>query len=609
MTRDQAFSLILLGAMIGLFLWDRWRYDLVALATLLVAVFAGIVPPDHAFSGFANPVLALIGGALIVSAAVGQSGIVAILVRRLMPRLRGPDRQTGVLVACVVLLSAFMKNVGALAIFIPVAFQIARRSDRSAAELLMPLSFASLLGGSVTLIGTSPNMLTANLRQELMGEPFHMFDFTPVGLGVALVGTLFLAFAWRLLPPARRRPDGAARFRVEDYTSELAIAAGSPLIGRTLGEAEALGANEISVTALIRKGYHRQPPMPSATLDRDDVLVVRADPQPLAQFAQDGKLAVVGSAASPDELGADDPPAPGKREAAPQDEPPRGRLAVVEGVVTAGSELIGRSAAELQLRRRHRVNVLAIGRSGRRIGARLHRVRFQPGDAIVFQGRPDTIHESLAALGVLPLAERQLALGRPRRPTLPLVILGVTMLASGLELVPVAIAFVAAALAVIICGLLTPRDAYGAVEWPILVLLGALIPVGEAVKTTGTTDLLAGLLAGFAAHLPGWGILAMILVTTMLATPILHHAPAVLVMGPIAAGIATRLGYHADPFLMAVALGAGSDFLSPIGHQSNTLVMGPGGYRFGDYWHLGLPLSALVVAVGVPLILFFWPLG
>jgi di/tricarboxylate transporter len=284
------------------------------------------------------------------------------------------------------------------------------------------------------------------------------------------------------------------------------------------------------------------------------------------------------------------------------------RLAVVEALVGLGSVLIGHSAAELRLRERYGVNVLAVSRGGRRTSARLRRARFQYGDAVVLQGEADRIYEIVARIGCLPLAERQLKLGRPRQLLLPLTILGVAMIVTGFEWVPVELAFVAAALLLVLCKLVRLDEAYAAVEWPILILLGALIPIGEAVKTTGTADVIAHAMSGYAGHLPGYGVLAVVLAATMLVTPMLHHAAAVLVMGPIAASLAQTLGYRIDPFLMAVAIGAGSDFLSPIGHQSNTLVMGPGGYRFGDYWKLGLPLSVLVVTLGVPLIAIVWPL-
>lgn len=606
MTHDQIFTLAILAGMIVLFLWDRIRYDLVGLIGLLVAVAAGIVPAKHAFDGFANPVLPLIGAALVVSAAIGQSGAVETLLRWLGPALRSRDAEVGVLAGCVALLSGFIKNVGTLAIFLPAALQVARRSDRSPSEFLMPLAFASLLGGSCTLIGTSPNMLISSVRQDLVGAPFAMFDFTPVGTGIAVLGVAFLAFGWRLIPRRRSRAADLA-LPFEGYTSELRVSRNSPYRRRTVGEVEELSGGAVAITGIIRQGGRRLVPSARWPLQAEDILIVEAEPQAIEQVARDGNLEVVGGEEAPPAAA----PATYVDEAdrpKPHEAPQAARLDVVEAVVNPNSPLIGRSAAELRLRELYGVNVLAISRRGERTRSRLRRRRFQLGDVIVFQGYPEAIHETVAALGCLPLAERQLKLGRPRQVAVPLAILAAAMAASGFELVPAPIAFVAAALIIILLRLLPIREAYDAIEWPILVMIGAMIPVGEAMSGTGTASLVASGLSQLALVLPPFGILAVVLATSMLITPVLHHAPAVLVMGPIAASLAQKLGYHIDPFLMAVAVGAGSDFLSPIGHQSNTLVLGPGGYRFSDYWHLGLPLSLLVLTLGVPLILIFWPL-
>lgn len=641
MNRAQILTIVILVAMVALFLWEKWRFDVVALMALLASVAAGIVPANKAFSGFANPVLPLIAAALIVSAAIGQSGAIEILVRRLGPLMKSRDLQVGVLVGCVVLLSAFVKNIGALAIFIPAAVQVARRANRSPSEFLMPLSFASLLGGSATLVGTSPNILASSVRQQLTGQPFHMFDFTPVGAGIAVLGALFLMFGWRLIPRGRRGEAGEAAFRIEDYTSEVRVGAGSPYIGQTVRQVEQHGGGDIAITAIIRDRIGRAVPSGGWRIYEDDVLVVEADSQALELVARDGKLDLVGGEEPPAavrgavvEAEKDKKPAKGRArprarsKAAAQPRPPTrtrkvkeeekedgderrggGHLTVVEAVVGARSPLIGQSAETLRLRERHGVNVLAISRSGRRrASSRMRRARFQLGDAVVLQGDADHIGDILARLGCLPLAERQLKLGRPRQLLLPLGILAVTMVVTGFEWVPVEVAFVAAAVALVLFRLVSLDEAYEAVDWPILILLGSLIPIGEAVKSTGTADLIAGALAGAAAHAPAFATIAAVLAVTMLATPVLHHAAAVLVMGPIAATLAQRLGFDIDPFLMAVAVGAGSDFLSPIGHQSNTLVMGLGGYRFGDYWKLGLPLSVLVIVLGTPLILLVWPL-
>jgi di/tricarboxylate transporter len=619
LSRDQIFTLIILGFLVVLFLWDRLRYDVVALLALLGAVAMGVVPADKAFNGFANPVLPLIAAALIVSVAIGQSGAVEVLLRRLGPAMRTKDSQVGVLVACVAVLSAFVKNVGALAIFVSAAIQVARRNKRSPSEFLMPLSFASLLGGSMTLIGTSPNLLASAVRRELTGQPFQMFDFTPVGAGLAIVGVLFLAFGWRLLPQRRGAASGM-NFTIEDYTGELRITAKSPFIGRTVGDIEKLNGGALDIVGLIRTQGRRQIPTRRWKLYEDDVLVVEADPQTLDQFARDGNLELIGTEEPPKQasekvlaVAARDPQVDdGKRKPSqqpPERPPPDERpLSTIEAVIAPGSDMIGRSAASLHLRERYGVNVLAIGRRGTLRRTRLRNARFKLGDTIVLQGHTGQLPDILTALGCLPLAERTLNLGRKRRIIVPLAILAVTVIVTGFEWVPAQIAFVGAALALVLLGLVTLKEAYSAAEWPILVLIGALIPIGEAVQQNGTAKLIATALAAHVAHLPDFAILAALMAATMLVTPILHHAAAVLVMGPIAASLAQQIGCKIDPFLMAVAFGAGSDFLSPIGHQSNTLVMGLGGYRFGDYWKLGLPLSVMVVALGVPLIMLFWPL-
>jgi Trk K+ transport system NAD-binding subunit len=430
-SRDQILTLAVLGCLIALFLWDRLRYDLVALLALLASIAAGVVPIDKAFSGFSNPVLPLIGAALIVSVAIGQSGAIEILLRHLNPLMTSQNLQVGVLVACVALLSAFMKNIGALAIFISAAIQVARRNNRSPSEFLMPLAFASLLGGSMTLIGTSPNLLISTVRQELGGEPFHMFDFTPVGGGIAVFGVLFLTLGWRLLPH-RRGAAGGANFAMEDYTSEVRLTEKSPFVGRTVGDIEKLGGGDLGIVALVRRGTGRQIPTRRWKLAADDVLVIEAEPQIIEQFARDGNLELVGSEKPPEktpekvmEIAASvvRVKSSGKFSARDRAMPERPlpderALGIVEAVISAGSDLIGRSAATMHLRERYGVNVLAIGRRGRRRSTRLRQTRFKMGDAIVLQGHTNLPSRHSPGPG-LPAACRAGAQPRPATPDLP----------------------------------------------------------------------------------------------------------------------------------------------------------------------------------------------
>jgi di/tricarboxylate transporter len=590
MTLPQGLSLAILGGLLVLFLWGRFRFDIVALLALLAAIACGVVPMGKAFSGFGNPLLPLIASALVVSTAVAKSGAIGEVVRLLRPLLSRGALQVGALTGVVAVLSAIIKNIGALAIFLPVATQVARRNKRSVGEFLMPMSFGSLVGGMMTLIGTSPNLIASSVRQELLGEPYRMFDFLPVGLGITLLGVAFLSFGWRLLPIRGSGPGDDAPFRIEDYISEAVLPEASPLIGKTVADIEKLSEGSVTVTAIIRDGKRRYTPTGYWRLDAGDVLVLEADPEELQSLIQAAHLELVGHVA----------PGNGEKDAR--------EAVVVEAVVTADSPMIGSSSTSLRLRDRYGVNLLALSRAGRRSTTRLGRMSFREGDVVVLHGDAAEMNDALARLGCLPLAERNLQLGRPRKVLLTVVILLACVILAATEWVSPALAFTGGALAVVALDIVTLREAYEAIEWPILVMLGALIPIGEGMHANGTTGLIASWLLGASATLPIWGTLALLLVLTMLLTPLVHHAAAVIIMGPVAASVAQHLGVSVDTFLMAVAVGASCDFLSPIGHQCNTLVMGPGGYRFGDYWRLGLPLSVLVAVCGVPLILMAWPL-
>ena len=584
MTLDQVLAFSLIGVTVAAFVWDRLPYDLIALTALAAGIALGLVPADKAFSGFSDDIVIIVGSALVLSTAIARSGAVETLMRPILPHLTSAQRQVWTLVAGVLLLSMVTKNVGALAIFMPIALQLARRTGTSPSTLLMPMAFASLIGGIVTLVGTSPNVIVSKVRADLTGQPFGMFDYAPVGLCVAATGFLFLCLGWRLLP---RRESGAramdAAFNLERYTTEANLPAGHPGIGGTIAELEAASDGDVRIATVLRERFRRYPASPDFRLRANDVLLLTGEPDALERFIARTGLMLAGTL-------------------------PEAEAVVMEGVVTAESGLVGRTAAQLDLERRQGVLILAVSRRGRRIEQRLSAVRFRAGDVVVMRGRTAALGPSLGALGVLPLAAREIALGRNDRSWIPAAILAVAMGLVALHVVPVTVAFFGAVVAVLLLRSMTPHEAYQAVEWPVLVLLGALIPISETVTSTGGADLIAAHLTTLVQDLPPIAAMSTILVLAMAVTPFLNNAATVLVMGPIAAKLATKLGLAPDPFLMAVALGAACDFLTPIGHQCNTLVMGPGGYRFGDYARLGLPLSLIVIAVGVPMIALVWPL-
>ncbi|MEQ8601568.1 MAG: SLC13 family permease [Devosia sp.] len=588
MTIPQMLAFLIIAGMMVAFIMGRWRYDLVAVCALLVGLLFGVVPFERAFVGFSNDIVIIVGSALVVSAAVARSGIMEILIRRYVPRMSSPRVQLIVLVTIVTVLSAFVKNIGALAIMMPIAFQMARRSSVSPSMFLMPMAFGSLLGGLMTQIGTSPNIIVSGVRQELTGTAFTMFDFTPVGAILAAVGIVFLAFFYWLLPERRREDSGMDKaIEIKNYTTEAHVLPDSSVIGKTVGDLHSAADGAAMVTGIVSASGRRRTPLPDATLKAGDILLIEGDPEALDKMVSQTGLSFAE-----------------RRGGAQRDS---GNIGVIEAIIGESSGLIGASAQELTLFDRTGLNLIAISRRDQRFTKRLGEIRFQNGDVILIQGHLKRIPELLREWDILPLIERGLKLGSVRNGLLPLSILLVAMAATALGLVPVAPGFFAAAALMILTGALPLRDVYNQIDGPILVMLACLIPVSESLQLTGGTDLVAALLTATAATLPGWGALALIMVAAMAVTPFLNNAATVLVMAPIAAAFATGLGYSPEAFLMAVAIGAGCDFLTPIGHQCNTLVMAPGGYRFGDYWRLGLPLSFLVVLVGVPALMVVWP--
>jgi len=485
-----------------------------------------------------------------------------------------------------------MNNIGALALLLPVAIQIARKRKVPNSVFLMPLAFASLLGGMTTLIGTPPNIIVASFREQAVGQPFRMFDFSPVGAGVALAGLLFIVLiGWRLVPIRRGQSSSDDLFTIEKYVTEVRIPENSKLNGKRLPTIHEYVENGLNVIGLVRGGERRMAPAPKTVFHAGDILALQVDTEDLENLVAKAGLELVGS----EEI---------VREDLESDE-----VTLMEAVVKPNSMMVGKTAFSLDLRRRYGVNLLAIARQDRQLRARLDRIRLRAGDVLLLQSHPNTVQETLATLGCLLLAQRGLRIGQQRRIIPSLAIFGTALLVAAVGLLPVQIAFVTAVLAMVIANLVSLRDAYESVDWPILILLGAMIPVGEALETTGGAQLIADSLLHIGDRMPPMAMLTIILVVTMFLSDLVNNAAAVVLMAPIGISVALGVGAPVDPFLMAIAIGASCAFLTPIGHQSNTLVMGPGGYRFGDYWRMGLLLEAIVVVTAVSLILVFWPLG
>ncbi|KQZ29799.1 permease [Mesorhizobium sp. Root552] len=587
MTLPQILSFAVIALMMGAFVWGRVRYDLVATGSLLLAIAVGIVPFDKAFSGFSDDIVIIVGSALLVSAGVARSGIMEFAIQRFAPNVSSVRAQLALLVVTVAVLSAFVKNIGALAIMIPIAFQFARRANVSPSTFLMPMAFASLLGGLMTQIGTSPNIVVSRLRDELTGTPFSMFDFTPVGLALTVAGCVFLTlFYW--LVPQRERQEASLQeaVAIKDYSAEARVTQDSTVADKPLANLLKVSAGEAVITSILRGAGLRIAPLPDAVLKVGDILLIEGGPEALDRLVAQAKLKL-GDERTPDSTA---------------------ETVAVEAVITERSSLIGWSAKHLLLYDRFNINLLAVSRSGERLNQRLGAITLRFGDVVVIQGERNALPQFLRDFALLPLAERPLLLGNVRNGIVPLLILIAAMGSTALGILPVTVAFFGAAVMMVLTRVIPVRDVYNALDGPILVMLAALIPVSDSLRSTGATGLIATLLAEFGQVLPGYGALTLILIAAMMVTPFLNNAATVLVMAPIASGFATTLGYQPEAFLMAVAIGAGCDFLTPIGHQCNTLVMGPGGYRFSDYQRLGLPLSLLVIAVAVPMLMMVWPL-
>ena len=589
---DQVAILILLVCLFGLLAWGRFRYDIVAFAVLLAAIVAGLVPGEAAFLGFGHPATITVAFILILSRGLSVSGATDIIAKLIAPTTGAPSLHIASLAGVGAVLSAFMNNVGTLGLLMPVAIATGKRAKRAAAMLLMPLSFGCILGGLITLVGTPPNIIIAAYRGEVTGTPFSMFDFTPVGIVVAAAGVAFVALVgWRLVP-ARRTTEGEPDFfEVDNYLTEARVPADSGAVGKNAREIEALSTDiDAQIVGLIRAERHLHAPRWMETVRADDILMIEASPDNLNQFVAALGLELIDSQ--------------GGRKILDEIEDSQ----LVETVVVPHSDLEGRTVAALGFARLQRINLLAVSRQGRPYRGRLRAFRFRAGDLLLLHGDVEVIAQFVSNHGCLPLRERDLSFGAPTRPLAAVGLFAGAIALAAFGVLSVTVSLGIAAAAMVITRILPVRELYDSVDWPVVVLLGALIPVGGALETTGTSTLIAGWVLTLTSGFPPEFVVVALLVLTMTVSDILNNAATAVVMAPIAYTIALQLGVNPDPFLMAVAIGASCAFLTPIGHQNNALIMGPGGYRFGDYWRMGLPLEALIVIVAVPMILIVWPL-
>ena len=591
MTAEQSILFALLLVVFAGLIWGRWRYDLVAFVALLVALLTGVVPKEQAFSGFGHPATVIIALVLIVSRGLSNSGVIELLARYMIDASRKLAAHITIMSALAASLSALMNNVAALALLMPVDLQAAKKAARSPSLTLMPLSFASILGGMITLIGTPPNIVIAEFRNDALGDSFRMFDFAPVGLACAVVGVAYVAvIGWRLLPGDRSSKDaGKELFDLADYIAEVRVPEGSAVIGQRVRELDELAAaSDVEVVGVTRRGKRMPGLARNVEIREGDLLVVEASPDSLEEALGNMGLEYVG-----------------KGEGVLKDD----NLALSEVVVPESSRLVGKSAMQVRLLYRYTVALVGVSRQGRRFRDQVRKLVLQPGDVLLLLGPDERLADITGRLGLLPLADRGQRVVQRNKVWIAVgtFAAAIAIASFGWVYLPVALGCVAA----VYVGLnIVPiREVYDSVEWPVIVLLGSMIPIGSALQSTGGTSLIADGILSLSAGLSPVFVLALLVVITMTLSDVMNNTATAVIAAPIAVDLATKLQVSADPFLMGVAVAASCAFLTPIGHKNNTLIMGPGGYRFGDYWRMGLALEVLIVLVSVPAILVFWPLG
>tara|TARA_B100000686_G_C16805638_1_gene990050 strand:+ start:3311 stop:5092 length:1782 start_codon:yes stop_codon:yes gene_type:complete len=588
---EQTSLLVLVLSVLVLLLWGKVRYDIVAFSALIIGVTLNLIPQDIAFSGFGHPATIIIALVLIVSRGLSNSGVVELIVKYFFSKDRKISIHIGIMGSIAAGLSALMNNVAALALLMPVDAGTAKKAKRSLSLTLMPLSFATILGGMVTLIGTPPNIIIAIYREQTLGAPFRLFDFAPVGIVLTITGILFITLVgWRFLPKSGSRTD--ARTELQDmvgFVSEAKIPKESKFIGTSLAELSQLAEeHDISLLGVIRKGTRLPGSGRRELLHESDFIVMQGPASSTEAFVGAAHLEFIGVNDSIELLGENQ--------------------AMAEVVVPVGSKIEGKTASNLQLSYRHGVNLLGVSRRGVRFRDRVRTVRIKAGDILLLIGPEDRLPEVVSQIGCLPLAERGLKLLQRRKWGIATISFLIAIVSTSIGIVDMTVALGFIALVYVVMGIVPVTELYESIEWPVIILVGSMIPIGIAMESSGITSVMAREIVISTKETPVFLILLIIMIVTMTLSDILNNVATVLIAAPIAIEVAEGLNANPDTFLMAVAVSASCAFLSPIGHKNNTIIMGPGGYRFGDYWKMGLPLEVLVIAVGLPMILLVWPL-
>jgi di/tricarboxylate transporter len=586
---DQTILFALLAVVLALLIWGRWRYDFVAFGALLAAVLLGVVPAEKAFDGFVHPATIIIALVLIASRGLTNAGVVDHLGRQLNASPRSVPQHIGLMSVIAAPLSAVMNNVAALALLMPLDVQAAAKAGRPPGTTLMALSFATILGGLVTLIGTPPNIVVATFRQQALGQPFAMFDFTPVGGAAALAGLLFVALVgWRLIP-ARSRKAAENGFDLHDYVAEARVKEGSSAIGKSASEIDArLAEDGSNLLAIVRGSVRLSAFNPSLKIREGDILAVEAAAENVDKLM--GNLGLEYIVAE-------------EREGKALED-----LTLIEVVVPPGAWIEGRSVENSGLHYRFVLSLVGVSRQGRRIQESLRTLTIQAGDVLLLLISEARQSEIIEWTGCLPLAPRGLAVAKHSKAALSAGLFAAAIAAASFGFLTLTVALAVCVVLYVALGIIGGREVYTTIEWPVIILLGSMLPLGAALEASGGTARIAESLLAATSGAPAWVAIALLMIITMTLSDVLNNVATAVIAAPVGLEMARTLGVNPDPFLMAVAISASCAFLTPIGHKNNILVLGPGGYRFGDYWRMGLPLEIIILVVSVPLLLIVWPL-
>ena len=585
---DQNIISFLMIMLVALFIWGKIRYDAVSLIMLSLFVIFGFIPAGEAFSGLGHPAVVTVALVLLISKGLEKSGFIYFVGMKIQKIIHSETQFILILCLIAAFLSSFMNNIGAMAMLLPITISICQKMEWNPSKFLMPLAFASILGGMNTKIGTPPNIIISELRGEYSSNDFSFFDFAFAGVPVSIIGIIFIMLiGWRLIPI---RPINSVRnplINLDDYLVEMKVDENSPLIDKRAYDLRSLLDDDTSLIGQIDEDDKKSEIHGNQKIYEGQILILKINPDYIAEIQKDFGLSLnLEKAIKNNEI-----------------------IAGIEAIIIPKSRLIGRKYNYFKRLIGGQLSLLGLWRRGLKYRFRLSNEIFKSGDVLLIanRGEVEKIGERLELAGLMPLWQREFDIvSDTSKIFLAIVIFLLSLSSIIFNFLPIIVAFLLCVLAFASIKLLTGDTIYRHIDWPVVVLLAAMIPIGNTLTEYGITSSISSSLAQYSNVLNVVWILIILMVITMFLSDVINNAATAVIMAPIAANVAIETGQSEDAFLMCVAIGASCAFLSPIGHQCNTLVMGPGNYKFGDYWKLGLPLEILIICISIPIIVFFW---